>query len=143
MSDNRDYVETNEENGVISISEEVIASIASIAVLEVDGVLSIIPAGGLDISDLLWKAPTRGIKISFDEASVRVDVALSVRYGARLTDVASRVQDEVSSAIESMAGLTVSAVNVRIGSIVLPASEPEGEAESSVPDPEEPEREEE
>ena len=51
--------------------------------------------------------------------SVRVDVALLVKYGYTIIDVAKEVQSAVFNAIENTSGLTVENVNVHVAGIVF------------------------
>jgi uncharacterized alkaline shock family protein YloU len=46
-----------------------------------------------------------------------------MEYGVRIPDVAVKVQDNVKKAVESMTGLTVSAVNIHVQNVLIPKSE--------------------
>jgi uncharacterized alkaline shock family protein YloU len=48
-----------------------------------------------------------------------VDVAILVKYGYAITDVAKHVQDAVMSGVGAMTGLSVSAVNVHVGGVTM------------------------
>ncbi|MBQ8588555.1 MAG: Asp23/Gls24 family envelope stress response protein [Clostridia bacterium] len=111
-------------NGNIKISDEVIETIASVAVSEIEGVSSI-GAGLVDgIARRLTKKPTTsGIKASVGEESTSIDINIVVKYGVRIPEVAWNVQDAVKREIELMTGLNVEKVNVRIVGIDIPAEE--------------------
>ena len=102
------------ENNNIVIEDEVIATIAGIAVSEVSGVAEM--AGGFagGITEVLSgkKNLSKGIKVDADEKEVRIDVNIIVEYGSRIPDVAYEIQTRVKKSVENMTGLKVSEVNV-------------------------------
>jgi uncharacterized alkaline shock family protein YloU len=97
----------------------VIAAIASQAAGEIDGV-TLTSAAGSGVSDLVGKKSLKkGIKVALDENRVTVDVYLLTAYGKQIPSVAQKVQDRVSSSLQSMTGLTVSMVNVHVSGIIF------------------------
>lgn len=112
--DHMEYI----ENGSIQISNEVIATIAGTAAMEVEGVVGMTSnlAGG--ISELLGKKnPGKGVKVEIRDKEVTVEMHLTLEYGAKLNDVGQKVQEETKRAIENMTDLVVKAVNVHIEGI--------------------------
>lgn len=109
-----------ENNGSVHIAEDVVASVASLAACEVDGVSSLVAAGGSQISELLGKRNlSKGVKLTIVDESVTVDVHILVKYGSNVRNVAQKVQDNIKKTLESMTGMAVSAVNVHVGGISL------------------------
>ena len=108
-------------NGNIKISDEVIETIASVAVSEIEGVSST-AAGFVDgIARRFAKKPiTSGIKATVEEETATVDINIVVKYGVRIPEVAWNVQDAVKREIELMTGLSVERVNVRVVGIDIP-----------------------
>ena len=103
-----------EENG-IKIADDVIATIAGKAAMEVSGVYSM--AGGFagGISEVFGKKNyTKGIKVDNSEKGLKIDVNIIVEYGARIPDVAYEIQNRVKKSIENMTGLTIEEVNVHV-----------------------------
>lgn len=118
MNENKEYVTHTEETGTINISEDVVASIAAIAISEVDGVAGL--HSGAEITDLIGKKSlSKGVKITLNQNSVQVDCYIQVKYGYTIPEVAKTIQDQVSTAVESMTGLSVETVNVGVGGIVF------------------------
>ena len=117
MNENMETVVNTEGN--IKIADDVIASIAAIAAGEVEGVASL--GGGIDISELLGKKQpiARGIKISYAEDAVVIDMTVLVKYGVIVIDTAKKIQESVANAIESMTGKKVACVNVTVGGIAF------------------------
>ena len=110
-------VENSEgETSSIQIADDVVAIVAGKAVVDAPGVSSM--AGGFagGISEVFGgkKNLSKGIKVEVGEKEAKIDVNIIVEYGARIPDVAFDIQNRVKSAVESMTGLTVSAVNVHV-----------------------------
>lgn len=118
MADNKQYITQEQESGNIMISEEVIATIVSHAVNEVEGVVSLSAKPGADIIELLGKK-VKGLKVVIAESGdVTIDCNITVCYGQNVVNVASAVQKAVAGAVESMSAIKVNAVNVNVCEIV-------------------------
>ncbi len=105
----------------VSVSEEVVATIAGLAATEVEGVSSL--AGNLT-NELVSKAGAtrlaKGVTIETDASgSISVKVAVNIAFGYAIPAVSASVQDKVKGAIENMTGLTVSDVDVRIVTVAM------------------------
>ena len=118
MAENK-YIIQPQDNGNLMISEEVIATIAANAVADVEGVGGLSVKPGTDVHELVSKkAWGKSIKIEIGEGDViYIDCNILVSYGQSVVAVAKAVQEAVTSALESMAGVTVAAVNVNISGI--------------------------
>ena len=104
--------------GEVQIADEVVAIIAGLAATEVNGVASM--AGNITneiVSRLGMKNLSKGIQIEIADNEVVVDVALNIAYGYSIPEVSTKVQEKVKSAIETMTGLSVATINVRIASV--------------------------
>ena len=110
---------TSSDNTGIKISNDVVASIAGVAVSEVPGVYSM--AGGIagGISEVFSgkKNLSKGIKVEVGEKDTKIDVNIIVEYGVRIPDVAFEIQGRVKKAVETMTGLKVSGVNIHVQGI--------------------------
>jgi len=110
---------SNENIGSIKISDEVISTIASVAVMEVNGVCGL--AGGTIAGEIAQKFSkknlNKGIKISTTDTETAIDISLSVKYGTRIPEIAWEVQENVKKSVESMSGLIVSKVNIHIAGV--------------------------
>ena len=120
MAESREYVSRSDELGNIHISEEVLAVIAAAAALEVEGVGGLAANLGSDLAELLGKKNlSRGIRLHVEEESVTIDVAILVKYGYTIPDVARAVQEGTAGSVEATSGLSVAAVNVSVGGVVF------------------------
>lgn len=105
--------------GSLKISEEVIASIVRNSVNDTDGVHSILPSPK-SIADLFIKKDDFGaIKISLKDDVVEISLKIIIKGGSKAITVAENVQSNVKSAVQSMTGITVSRVNVKVADIVF------------------------
>ena len=120
MADKRTIytIRQDEENGSVRVSEEVLAIIAGLAATEVTGVASM--AGGMTndiIAKLGMKNLRSGVNVVVDGDVTSVDLALTISYGYSIVEVSTEVQERVKAAIESMTGLKVDQVNVRVADV--------------------------
>lgn len=107
-----------EDVGQVQIADEVIAVIAGLAATEVDGVQQM--SGNITseiVSKLGMKNLSKGVKVSIDGEQVDVDLNLILQYGVSIPKTSKEVQEKVKGAIETMTGLTVNEVNIRIAGI--------------------------
>lgn len=121
MEEIRENIDTT---GNVKISEEVIITIASVAVSEIEGISG---TGTGIVEGLARKFAKRpaggGIKVSMSDTDVTIDINVIMNYGVRIPEVAWNVQDAVKKQVELMTGLNVTKVNVRVVGIEIPADE--------------------
>jgi len=123
--------ENNGFLGKISIADEVIATIAGTAAMEIDGVAFMAASNISDIAERLGKKNfSKGVKIEVNENEAVVEVHLVVKSGYKLPEVSAKVQERVKTAVETMTGLVVLEVNVNINGLVT--ERPEGKRESKL-----------
>ena len=119
MAEYKQYITQIQEGGNVMISEDVITTIVSHTMTDVEGVDSIVTKPGADIADLIGKNWGSGMKIAIgDDNSVSISCNVVIKYGYSVVDVAKNVQNALTSAVESMAGVKVSNVNVNVCGIV-------------------------
>ncbi len=104
--------------GSVKISDEVVAVIAGIASMEVDGVSSMAGNTTKDLMQKLGrKSLSKGVKIEIEEKTVKVYVSINIKYGYNIMEITKGVQEKIKTAIENMTGLTVADVNVRVAGV--------------------------
>lgn len=115
-----DSMEKHTGIGEVQIANEVVASIAGISASEVEGVDSM--AGGL-AGELAGKFGaknlSKGVKVEVTDDTAMVELAINMKYGYSIPKTCKQVQEKVMQAINSMTGLTVKQVNVRIAGVSL------------------------
>ena len=119
MSELKEYITQEQENGAIFISQDVIATIAAVAASEVEGVCALAGSQGGEFSDRFSKKSiAKGIRLSQNENDeICVECSLIAQYGYSVLDLAKNVQDSIHAAIESMTGLKVASVDVNVSGI--------------------------
>ena len=114
-------IKTDENLGEVKIADEVVAIIAGLAAMEVEGVASM--AGNATkelIGRLGVKSLSKGVKVDVLEGIVTVSLALNLKYGYGIKQITCKVQEKVKAAIENMTGLEVADVNIRIAGVEVP-----------------------
>ena len=110
MAENKDYMTHPEDLGSIHISEEVLASIAAGAAVEIEGISGLMSMTGK-------KNNAKGVRIAVEDDGVIVDLHVMIRYGFAIPEVAEKLQSAVASSLEAMTGFVVKAVNVHVGGV--------------------------
>ena len=111
--------------GIVKISDEVVAVIAGLACSEVKGIVGISSGIVGGITQILGgkKNLSKGVKVNVGENDATIDIFIVVEYGVRIPEVAGEVQNCVKKAVESMTGLSVSAINIFVQNVYLPKAE--------------------
>lgn len=121
MAETQVYSINIQGDGDVVITDEVVSVIAGLAALEVEGVDSLL--GGVK-SDNITKAGASKLAksiriIQLDADSVAVRMAVNLSYGCEIPKTSATLQEKVKSAIESMTGLAVAGVDVRIAAVAI------------------------
>ena len=115
-------MELEDNLGQIVVEDEVVAVIAGLAAMEVEGVASMAGNATKDIiSKLGKKTLSKGVSVDILEGVATVAITLNLKYGYIIMDISGRVQEKVKVAVENMTGLTVADVNVRVAGIEVEA----------------------
>jgi len=112
------------ESGSIKIADDVVAVIAGIAAQETDGIASM--SGGIAeglAKKVSGKNVTKGVNVEVGETEAAIDLRVIVKYGYRIDEVCRNLQLNVKEAVESMTGLNVVEVNVRVEGVELKEQE--------------------
>ena len=125
MADPRNtYLLREGELGTVRIADELIAVIAALAATEVDGVASL--GGNItheSVRKVSGRALAQGVKTEVKDGEVRFDLALNVDYDRNIMDVTKEVQERVKNAVETMTGMTVAEIKIRVAAVDLQARE--------------------
>jgi uncharacterized alkaline shock family protein YloU len=106
------------QNGDVQIADEVVAIIAGLAATEVEGVAKM--SGNIPnelVSKLGMKNLSKGVKVEVEPPHVSVILTLVLKYGYSIPKVSKLVQERVKNAIETMTGLEVVSVNIRVANL--------------------------
>ncbi len=104
--------------GAVHIADEVIAIIAGMAATEVEGIAGMVGNFTGDLGELLGrKNLSKGVNVIVNEDVVNLEIACIVEYGISLVEVTKNVQEKVKIAVETMTGLEVNEVNIKVAGV--------------------------
>lgn len=107
----------------LKINEDVLAKMASVAAMEVEGVHAI-SAKIYDIKGIVDRGFNKGVKATVaTDGEITLDVYISIKQEANVKDVAAAVQQNVKEKVQNMTGSAVSRVNVHIADVELTKTE--------------------
>lgn len=105
----------NGSQGTIQIADDVVAVIASLAATKTKGVAGM--SGGITegwAKRVGGKNVTRGVSVEVGQVEAAIDLRVIVQYGEKIHEVAKQLQENVKEAVETMTGLRVVEVNVKV-----------------------------
>lgn len=110
--------ESRTDLGVIRIHKNVIASVASLAAGEIEGVKRIGRDFKSGLLELVGKRSLAAIKVEIDkDEEVKVEIPLIIKYGFNIPDVANKVQENARNALEKMTNLSIKDININVQGI--------------------------
>ena len=106
--------------GVTRVANDVVAWIAALTALQVDGVHAMYRPGGQSIDRILRRRVAhRGARVELRDDGLRIDLWIVMEAGANVAAVGAQVQRSVGDTIRRMLGLPLSAVNVFVSEVVF------------------------
>lgn len=122
MNDNElTKINSEEKLGELKVIDEVVAIIAGLAAVEVEGVSSM--SGGLTggIAETLGiRNLSKGIKVDVKDEKATVDIYIIVEFGARIPEVAWNIQEKVKRIVEKITGMNIVEVNIHVQGVNIP-----------------------
>ncbi len=114
------------ELGTINIADEVIAIIAGMSAVEIEGIYSMSGGFAGSLANMLGrKNLSRGVKVDIEENESRINLYIIIKYGSSIPDIAWKIQDNVKNTVEGMTGLKVTEVNVHVQGVEFPGQNEE------------------
>lgn len=108
------------QTGSIRISDDVVATIAGMAAIDTPGIAAM--SGGISeglAKRLSGKNVQKGVSVEVGQVETAIDLRVIVLYGFRFQDVCRELQLNVREAIETMTGLRVVEVNVKVDGVSI------------------------
>ena len=116
---NQNDISERIETGNLKISEDVVASIATIAAKEVEGVAELSSAP-TNLKGLFKSKPVKtAVEVDLNDDVAIIDIYLKIKYGAKVQPVSSEIQKKVKDSVQNMTGIAVSKVNIHISGISI------------------------
>ncbi|GGC90793.1 hypothetical protein GCM10007216_21990 [Thalassobacillus devorans] len=110
-------VDMNTKYGQVTISNEVISTIAGGAAVECYGIVGMASKSQLrdGIAEILRKENfSKGVVVRQEDDSLHIDMYIIVSYGTKISEVAHNVQSQVKYTLNKTVGLSVNSVNIYI-----------------------------
>ena len=82
--------------------------------IEGDALAALVVAAAERVDGARLRRPRRGLDVHVADGTAQVELALAARYGSVLPELAFAVQESVTDALRTAAGLTVARVDVTI-----------------------------
>ena len=106
--------------GTVKLDADLVTVIAALAATEVDGVSSMaVKLTHEFIQRMSGRSLSQGVKTQIDGNEVSFDLSVNVDFGRSITEVSKEIQERVKNTVETMTGLTVREVAVRIAGVDL------------------------
>lgn len=121
----------NLDYGEVKIVDDVVATIAGLAAIEVEGVAGM--SGGFvgGIVEMLGKKSlSKGVKTEIKDKIAIIDLYIIVEYGTKIPDVAWEIQESVKKTVETMTGIEVNEVNIHVQGVNFPSENVEQEEDN-------------
>lgn len=117
--DEQNNIETDAayEMDQVQIADDVIAVIAEIATLEVEGMVSTTQVKNDFVQAISRKKGPKGVKVEVGDGEVLIDITATVKYGVKIQKVCLEVQEKVKNSVETMTGLHVASVNMHVAGV--------------------------
>lgn len=118
-----DNVKSRQAVGNLKISQDVIAAIARVAALEIEGVDSLADPANITpthIGDFFAKPlMKKAISINMNDDFANIGISVNLSFGAKISEVCPKIQNTVKDNVQTMTGLAVSKVDVFVAGIVF------------------------
>ena len=114
-------LKTRNAYGSVTVSEDVIASVAGSLAMESYGVIDMIPSNFSDtLSDVFKRnGKSRGVRIVTNGDRIFVELFLVLKYGLPISAVASSVKESVKYGLERFTGMIVEKIDVHVVGVKL------------------------
>ncbi|RHW33695.1 Asp23/Gls24 family envelope stress response protein [Oceanobacillus profundus] len=110
-------IELHTTDGQVTITNEVIATIAGGTAVECYGIVGMASKSQIKdgIAEILRNENyARGIVVRQEEDKLHIDMYIIVSYGTKISEVANNVQSQVKYTLHQSLGLSIDSVNIYI-----------------------------
>lgn len=110
-------IELTTKDGRVTITNEVIATVAGGAAIECYGIVGMASKNQLKdgIAEILRKENfSKGVVVKQEEDQISIDMYIIVSYGTKISEIAHNVQSQVKYTLDKTLGLSINAVNIFI-----------------------------
>lgn len=115
--------------GNLKISQDVVAAIARVAALEIEGVDSLAEPANLTSASIgdFFSRPImkKAIIINMSDDFANIGISVKLKFGANISEVCPKIQNAVKDNVQTMTGLAVAKVDVLVAGVVFPEAQTE------------------
>lgn len=106
--------------GTTRVANEVVASIAALAALQVQGVHAMYHPGGQNFDRIVRRSHAhRGVRVELLDDALHLNLYVVIESGGNVPVVGAEVQQRVADAIDRMLALRVEEVNVFVSEVAF------------------------
>lgn len=110
--------ESRTDLGTIRIHKKVIASISSLAAVEIEGVKRVGGDFKSGLLELIGKKILSAINVEINRnGEVGLEIPLVIKYGYNIPDIANKVQENVRNSLEKMTNLSIKDIDINVQGI--------------------------
>lgn len=117
-------VKSKQSVGNLKISQDVIAAIARVAALEIEGVDSLAEPANMTPTHIgdFFSRPLmkKAISINMNDDFANIGISVNLSFGAKISEICPKIQNAVKDNVQTMTSLAVSKVDVFVAGIVFP-----------------------
>jgi len=115
MPENKSAEKKMKESGKITVSKEVVATIAALETTKNKGVVGIASGyKGKSVNILPKNDFAKGVEVWMNSGEATISISIITHYEAGIYKVATEVQKKVKDSLQSMTGLKVLKVNINV-----------------------------
>ncbi|CDQ40158.1 MULTISPECIES: Asp23/Gls24 family envelope stress response protein [Virgibacillus] len=110
-------IELHTNDGQVTITNEVIATIAGGAAVECYGIVGMASKSQIrdGIAEILKKENySKGVIVRQEDNNLHIDMYIIVSYGTKISEIAHNVQSQVKYTLSQSLGLEIDSVNIYI-----------------------------
>lgn len=114
----------NPARGEVTYNKDIVLSVINLATKEIAGVSSLVANFGSALKRWFNKNNYyEGVKTSYVNGNMNVDVYLNVFYGYNVSEIAYRVQENIKNSLVSMVEMKIDKINVHVLGVDFPSAE--------------------
>ena len=109
--------------GNVTFNRNIILSVVNLAAKEISGVSSLVANFGSALKRWFGKNYYEGVKTSYVNGNMNVDIYMNVYYGYNVSEIAYRVQENIKNSLASMVEMKIDKINVHVLGVDFPTEE--------------------
>ena len=109
--------------GIVTYNKDIVLSVINLAAKEIAGVSSLVANFGSVLTRWFSKNYYEGVKTSYINGNMNVDIYMNVYYGYNVSEIAYRVQENIKNSLASMVEMKIDKINVHVLGVDFPTEE--------------------